>query len=62
MTTTKCNSDRTRVDTVCILIISFPDLCDNLHTGKIHCCGPVRHIINMKITGSLWKETQTETG
>jgi hypothetical protein len=41
----KCNSERSRVDTICIRIISSPDLCDNLHTGKIHCCGPMRYII-----------------
>jgi hypothetical protein len=23
-------------------LLSSPDLCDNLHTGKIQCCGPMK--------------------
>jgi hypothetical protein len=34
----KCNSDRRRVETICIWTISSSDLYDNLHTWKIHCC------------------------
>jgi hypothetical protein len=44
----KCNSDRSRLNTICILIIYSPDLCDNLHTIKIHSCGPVRHIMKQE--------------
>jgi hypothetical protein len=33
---------------ICILIASSPDLCDNLYSRKIHCCGPVTHITEQK--------------
>jgi hypothetical protein len=40
----KCKNGKTRLGMIYIWIISSPDLRENLHTTKIHWCGPVRYI------------------
>lgn len=44
----KCNSYSSRVDIICIVVISSPSLYGNLHTNKILCCGPVRRVMRQE--------------
>jgi hypothetical protein len=42
--------------------LSSTDLCNNLHAGKIQCCGPVRSTIKEECCRIFTRKTQTKMG